>query len=85
MRKLPRSWSRLAGSRSCESSYIAQSSHKRISAFPKLAVLVDTETTGLHHTQTIIKIGAIAFTYGNEGMIEDDSAYPDVNAESYIF
>lgn len=42
------------------------------SKFPNLAVLVDTETTGLFHTRDeIIEIGAVAFTYDDEGMIGD--------------
>lgn len=42
------------------------------SAFPHLAVLVDTETTGLNHAKDeIIEIGAVAFTYDNEGVIGD--------------
>lgn len=41
------------------------------SAFPNLAVLVDTETTGLNHAKDeIIEIGAVAFTY-DEGSIGD--------------
>lgn len=42
------------------------------SAFPNLAVLVDTETTGLQHARDeIIEIGAVAFTYDDEGVIGD--------------
>ncbi len=42
------------------------------SAFPNLVVLVDTETTGLLHTQDeVIEIGAVAFTYDDEGAIGD--------------
>ncbi|WP_377848628.1 3'-5' exonuclease [Bosea sp. UC22_33] len=42
------------------------------SAFPNLALLVDTETTGLNHAKDeIIEIGAVAFTYDNEGAIGD--------------
>ncbi|RXT51184.1 DNA polymerase III subunit epsilon [Bosea sp. Tri-44] len=42
------------------------------SVFPNLAVLVDTETTGLHHAKDeIIEIGAVAFTYDDEGVIGD--------------
>jgi DNA polymerase-3 subunit epsilon len=42
------------------------------SAFPNLAVLVDTETTGLNHAKDeVIEIGAVAFTYDNEGVIGD--------------
>ncbi|MGO4407924.1 3'-5' exonuclease [Bosea sp. RAF48] len=42
------------------------------SAFPNLAVLVDTETTGLVHARDeIIEIGAVAFTYDDEGAIGD--------------
>jgi len=42
------------------------------SAFPNLAVLVDTETTGLNHVKDeIIEIGAVAFTYDDEGVIGD--------------
>ena len=40
------------------------------SAFPNLAGLVDTETTGLNHAKDeIIEIGAVAFTYDDEGAI----------------
>uniref|UniRef100_A0A9E8A7G6 3'-5' exonuclease n=1 Tax=Bosea sp. NBC_00436 TaxID=2969620 RepID=A0A9E8A7G6_9HYPH len=42
------------------------------SAFPNLAVLIDTETTGLLHTRDeVIEIGAVAFTYDDEGVIGD--------------
>ena len=42
------------------------------SAFPNLAVLVDTETTGLLHTlDEIIEIGAVSFTYDDAGVIGD--------------
>lgn len=42
------------------------------SAFPNVAVLVDTETTGLLHSRDeIIEIGAVSFTYNDEGMIGD--------------
>lgn len=42
------------------------------SAFPNLAVLVDTETTGLDHARDeVIEIGAVAFTYDRDGMIGD--------------
>lgn len=42
------------------------------SAFPNLAVLVDTETTGLNHAKDeIIEVGAVAFTYDDEGAIGD--------------
>jgi len=42
------------------------------SAFPNLAVLVDTETTGLRHAQDeIIEIGAVGFTYDDDGVIGD--------------
>ncbi|MEH6721573.1 MAG: 3'-5' exonuclease [Aurantimonas endophytica] len=42
------------------------------SAYPNLAVLVDTETTGLQHTRDeVIEIGAVAFTYNNEGKVGD--------------
>lgn len=42
------------------------------SKFPNLAVLVDTETTGLIHTRDeVIEIGAVAFTYDDEGVIGD--------------
>lgn len=40
------------------------------SAFPNLAVLIDTETTGLNHAKDeVIEIGAVAFTYDDEGAI----------------
>lgn len=42
------------------------------STYPHLAVLVDTETTGLQHTKDeVIEIGAVAFTYNNEGAVGD--------------
>ena len=42
------------------------------SAFPNLAVLVDTETTGLNHAKDeIIEIGAVAFTYDDDGTVGD--------------
>ncbi|WP_312794581.1 3'-5' exonuclease [Tianweitania sp.] len=42
------------------------------SAYPNLAVLVDTETTGLQHTKDeVIEIGAVAFTYNDEGTVGD--------------
>ncbi len=42
------------------------------SKFPNLAVLVDTETTGLLHIRDeIIEIGAVAFAYDDEGVIGD--------------
>ncbi|MGN6097837.1 MAG: 3'-5' exonuclease [Bosea sp. (in: a-proteobacteria)] len=42
------------------------------SAFPYLAVLVDTETTGLNHAKDkIIEVSAVAFTYYDEGAIGD--------------
>lgn len=42
------------------------------SPFEKLAILVDTETTGLQHTKDeAIEIGAIAFTYNSDGAFGD--------------
>ncbi|MBD0416856.1 3'-5' exonuclease [Tianweitania sp. Rool2] len=42
------------------------------SRFPRLALLVDTETTGLQHARDeVIEIGAIAFTYDDDGRIGD--------------
>lgn len=42
------------------------------STYPHLAVVVDTETTGLQHTKDeVIEIGAVAFTYNNEGAVGD--------------
>ncbi|MEP9380371.1 3'-5' exonuclease [Aquabacter sp. CN5-332] len=42
------------------------------SPFPRLAVLVDTETTGLQHLHhEVIEIGAVAFTYDDQGTIGD--------------
>jgi len=42
------------------------------SLFPNLAVLVDTETTGLQHARDeVIEIGAVAFTYDDDGRIGD--------------
>ncbi len=40
------------------------------SPFPYLAVLVDTETTGLQHAKDeVIEIGAVAFTHDSDGRI----------------
>lgn len=40
--------------------------------FDKLAVLIDTETTGLNHeTDQVIEVGAVAFTYNDDGIIGD--------------
>lgn len=42
------------------------------SPFNKLAVLIDTETTGLLHTKDeVIEIGAVAFTYSDDGSFGD--------------
>jgi len=42
------------------------------SRFPRLGLLVDTETTGLHHDRhEIIEIGAVAFTYDDAGTMGD--------------
>lgn len=42
------------------------------SPFAHLAVLVDTETTGLQHAKDeVIEIGAVAFTYHSDGRIGD--------------
>lgn len=42
------------------------------SAYPRLAVLVDTETTGLQHARDeVIEIGAVAFTYDDMGTVGD--------------
>lgn len=42
------------------------------SHFPKLAVLVDTETTGLQHAKDeVIEVGAVAITYNDEGAVGD--------------
>jgi DNA polymerase-3 subunit epsilon len=42
------------------------------SRYPHLAVLVDTETTGLYHARDeVIEIGAVAFTYEDGGRIGD--------------
>jgi len=42
------------------------------SKFPNLALLVDTETTGLLHTRDeIIEVSAVAFTYDDEGAVGD--------------
>lgn len=41
-------------------------------AFPRLGVIVDTETTGLNPAQEeIIEIGAVAFRYADDGSIGD--------------
>lgn len=40
--------------------------------FPRMGVIVDTETTGLDHSKDkIIEIGAVAFTFNDEGHIGD--------------
>ncbi|WP_085026488.1 3'-5' exonuclease [Ensifer aridi] len=40
--------------------------------FPRIGVIVDTETTGLDHSKDeIIEIGAVAFTFDDEGHIGD--------------
>lgn len=45
---------------------------RALSRFPRLAVVVDTETTGLRHdTDEVIEVGAVAFTYGDDGAIGD--------------
>lgn len=42
------------------------------SACPRLAVLVDTETTGLQHANDeVIEIGAVAFTYDDDSTVGD--------------
>lgn len=42
------------------------------SPFDKLAVLIDTETTGLDHaTDQVIEVGAVAFTYSDDGVLGD--------------
>jgi DNA polymerase-3 subunit epsilon len=42
------------------------------SPFERLAVLVDTETTGLQHAlDEVIEIGAVAFTYNDDGAFGD--------------
>ena len=42
------------------------------SRFPRLAVLVDVETTGLDHAcDEVIEIGAVAFTYDDIGTVGD--------------
>ena len=42
------------------------------SRFPRLGVLVDTETTGLNHkTDEVIEVGAVAFTFDDKGEIGD--------------
>lgn len=42
------------------------------SPFEKLAVLIDTETTGLDHAQDqVIEVGAVAFTYNDDGVLGD--------------
>lgn len=45
---------------------------RALSPLPRLAVIVDTETTGLRHdADEVIEIGAVAFTYGDDGAIGD--------------
>lgn len=42
------------------------------SPFERLAILIDTETTGLHHTiDQVIEVGAVAFTYNDDGILGD--------------
>src|SRR5690606_23785904 len=45
---------------------------RRESRYPNLAILIDTETTGLYHARDeVIEIGAVAFTYEDGGNIGD--------------
>lgn len=45
---------------------------RALSVFPRLAVAVDTETTGLRHDlDEVIEIGAVAFTYDDKGVVGD--------------
>jgi DNA polymerase-3 subunit epsilon len=40
--------------------------------FPRVGLVVDTETTGLNHqTDKVIEIGVVAFTYNDEGNLGD--------------
>ncbi len=40
--------------------------------FPRVGVVIDTETTGLNHrTDEVIEIGAVAFTYDDNGQVGD--------------
>ncbi|AYG64343.1 3'-5' exonuclease [Rhizobium jaguaris] len=40
--------------------------------FSRIGVILDTETTGLNHrTDEVIEIGAVAFTFNDDGMIGD--------------
>jgi DNA polymerase-3 subunit epsilon len=42
------------------------------SAYSRLSVLVDTQTTGLNHqTDEVIEVGVVAFTYNDDGAIGD--------------
>lgn len=42
------------------------------SKFNKLAVLIDTETTGLDHkSDQVIEVGVVAFTYNDDGAVGD--------------
>lgn len=42
------------------------------SKFDKLAVLIDTETTGLDHkSDQVIEVGVVAFTYNDDGAVGD--------------
>lgn len=42
------------------------------SALPRLALIVDTETTGLRHDgDEVIEIGVVSFTYGDDGTVGD--------------
>lgn len=46
--------------------------NRQDSPFNKLAVLIDTETTGLlHNKDEVIEIGAVAFTYSDDGSFGD--------------
>jgi len=45
---------------------------REASPFPRLGLLVDTETTGLRHDRhEIIEVGAVAFTYDDAGTVGD--------------
>jgi|GEM_PF-5268204 len=72
MKKSLNDWSRLAVSGFLRKLFPRTVIPRAESAYPNLAVPVDTETTGVDHAKDeVIEIGAVAFTHDNEGVIGD--------------